>query len=132
MNATEKWFAEQEKLRVEREARAKPAYFNTFDEYVKVYQDGEHWRHRVDRGEKILIATYEGQSCLDGDYYIAWAFTHYNTKEMTFGVVVNNGDDGYVRLKCASLEEAKQELEKLKLLAPFFYGELIEFGYYWD
>lgn len=133
MNSTEKWLAQEEKLRIEREAQAKPPYFNTFDEYVKVYQDGEHWRHMVARDE-VLIATYEGQSCLEGDYYIAWAYahTHYKTKELDFGVVVNNGDDGYVRLKCKTLEEAKQELDKLKLLAPFFYGDLLNFGYCWD
>jgi hypothetical protein len=133
MNATQRWLAEQDRLRVEREAQAKQPYFNTYDDYAKVFPDA-NWRHMVDSG-KVLIATYEGQSCVPGDYYIAWVMhcQHYKTKEWITEVVVNNGDDGYVRKKCATLEEANQELNNLKCLAPFFYGTLVEsFGYRWD
>lgn len=106
-------------------------FFDTFDEYVKVYPDGEHWRHMVDKGE-VLIAGYS--TCLEGEYYIAWAYhgTHYKTKAPIHEVVVNDGDDGYVKLKCSSFEEAEAKLQEIKQLAPFHMSELLEFGFYND
>lgn len=120
-------------MRVEQEAQAKQSVFDTFDDYVSDYPEGERWRHMVDAGE-VLLATYEGQSCLEGDYYICWAYDHkhYKTGMHDYGVCVNNGDDGYMRKKCNSLREAQEELEQLKSLAPFYSGDLLEFGYYYD
>lgn len=134
MNNLQRWRAEQERRRVEVEAQAKPPFFNTFNEYVKVFPAGEHWRHMVDPN-RVLLATYEGQSCLEGDYYIAWVLhcQHFKTKEWITEVVVNNGDDGYVRKTFSNLADAEQGLETLKQLAPFHYSTLVEcFEYRWD
>src|SRR5581483_11634823 len=133
MNANQRWKQEQERLRIEQEAQAKPPFFNNYDDYAKVYPNA-NWRHMVGGG-KVLIATYEGQSCLPGDYYIAWVLhcQHFKTKEWITEVVVNNGDDGYVRKTFATVEEAEQQLEDLKALAPFHYSELVDsFGFGWD
>ena len=127
MNNTQKWLAQQEQLRIELAAQNKPPFFNNFDDYVKIHPTGERFRAMVRNG--ILVATYQNQSCLPGDYYIAYAFNWKNK----YGVVVNNGDDGYVRKFCDSYEIAQQELENLKLLAPFYYGTLVEsFNFFWD
>lgn len=108
--------------------QAKIKFFDNFDDYVKVHQDGEHWRHMVDPGH-ILLAGYS--TCLEGDYYIAWAYhgTHYKTKEPIHDVVINDGDDGYARKHCASFEEAEALLQELKQLAPFHLGEIRDFGF---
>ena len=86
----------------------------------------------VDKGQ-TLIATYEHQSCLEGDYYIVWIRRMYDRglKQYTCPthVVVNNGDDGYYEKPVRTEEEALQELEALKLLAPFHGSDLQAFGY---
>jgi len=106
---------------------AKPKFFDTFDEYVKVYKDGEDWRRMV--GDHVLIAGYS--TCLEGDYYIAFAVhsKHYKTGVPFHDVVVNDGDDGYVRKHCASYEEAEAVLQELKQLAPFHMSEIRAFGF---
>ncbi len=110
--------------------QAKPKFFDTFDEYVAVYPDGEHWRHMVERKNgDILIAGYS--TCLEGDYYIAWAQhqNSYKTGLPFHDVVINDGDDGYARKHCASFEEAEAALQELKQLAPFSLAEIRAFGF---
>ena len=136
MNALQKYLAEQERQRVEQEAQAKPPFFNTFAEYVTVFPKGARWKSSIEQPSKtILLATYEDFSCVEGDYYIAFVsdYTHHKTKKRYIEIVINDGDDMYARKDCASLEEAEQELENLKFLAPFYCGTLVdEFGYRWD
>lgn len=127
-NAAKNWLAEQERKAWLESHNAKPKFFDNFDDYVKVYPDGEHWRHMVDSGN-ILVAGYS--TCLEGDYYIAWAQhqNHYKTGEPFHDVVINDGDDGYARKHCASYEEAEAALQELKQLAPFSLGEIRAFGF---
>ncbi len=132
MNASQKWLAEQERFRVERKAQAKPAYFNSFNDYVAKFPAGERWRDMVTKKE-ILVATYEGQSCLEGDYLIAYIRRRFDREKREYAepthVMINNGDDGYYNKKVSSEKEAREEIENLKLLAPFCGSDLKDFGY---
>lgn len=148
MNSSQRWLKQQDKQqeqeRVEVEARSKPAFFDTFDDYVKAFPEGEHQGFRRMAEKGCLIATYEGQSCLEGDYYLVhiYEWRAYGNKpdgrvdyrartgEIIAEVVVNDGDDGYARKRVANRQEAEQEVENLKMLAPFYYGTLVsDFGY---
>ena len=121
MNALQAWTKEQERQQLEQEARNKPRFFNDFNEYAITYPEVEKLR-RIYGSKECFVATYADQSCLPGDYYAVFINQWHE-------VVVNDGDDGYVRKKCKDLQEAKLEVESLKKLAPFHYGELKEFGY---
>ena len=126
LNAYQKYLKKQDEIKREQEARDKPC-FDSFDEYIAFYPDGEKWRKWV--GDGILIPTYS--SCLDGDFYVASIkqWNDYRSKKLEIWICINNGDDGMCKKLCESIEKANQEMENLKNLAPFCLGELKDFGY---
>lgn len=135
-----RWLNQQneqsERLRIEQEAQQRQA-FDTFDEYVKVFPEGEHFRNWVGNG--ILIPTYESGCTITGEYYTARIMEY--PKDLypagkglsylngTVWIYLNDCDDGSCQKQCKDIEDAKQELEKLKLLAPFYYWNLKDYGY---
>lgn len=140
--ANAQWLGERAGERREAEARVKPVYA-TFAEYVAAHPDGERWRKWVEDGS--LVPGYGGASCLPGDYYVVqireWPVRarkpdgslDYARRNENLGteiwVTVNDGDDGFCSKRCADRAAALAEVEALKDLAPFYYGDLREFGY---
>ena len=104
------------------EVRDRPSFHN-FDEYVKVFPNGEKWRHWVCHKQYALIPVK--YSCLDGNY----AYVHVDEFKNEMFVHVDDGDDFMFRKKVQNEQEALKEIENLKLLSPFLFTELLLFGY---
>ena len=121
MNALQKWKRQE----YERERQSRPI-FDTFDDYVKAFPEAEKYRRWVENG--ILLPTYEGYCGMPGDYVTA---SIHNWKESWF-VIVNDCDDGSLRLTLKSRQDAEKEIGNLRLLAPFMMSELRDFGYHDD
>jgi len=114
----------------------------TFEEYVKLYPQGEDYRNwftvrRMKGSITLIFQTYPNWSCMPGCMYNVYytpRFIHpknekYNMKPR---VAVNDGDDFTICKFFETEEEALAGLEELKSLAPFEMAELTDFGYKYD
>ena len=114
------------------EAEANRPCFDSFDDYVKVHPSGERYRRWVmDSIQYILFPCYQEGCGLPGHYYFAYIRREYRHGKWlgTYYVHVNDCDDFGCNKRGLTLDEAKAELENLKLLAPFTIHELADFGY---
>lgn len=99
--------------------------FDNFDDYVKIFPDGEKWRNWVVGTHSHYALVPVTHSCLPGDY----AAVHTSTYKGQWYVHLNDGDDFMFRKPVKDEQEALQEIENLKLMAPFSYSELRSFGW---
>jgi hypothetical protein len=108
--------------------------FGNFDDYAKLFPDGEYWRswvtgthaiRKLDLPYKHYALVPVMHSCLPGDY----ACVHTSERQGKTFVHVNDGDDFMFRKEVKDDQEAIAEIDNLKLLAPFGYGDLRLFGY---
>ena len=103
-----------------------PPSFTTFDAYAAAIPAGERYRNWLgDTPGLRLIAGTGWHDGLPGGYL--WAYA----KQRADGwcVLVGDCDDGLIRKRCASADEAHQALDDLATLAPFAMHELDAFGY---
>lgn len=108
--------------------------FTNFDDYVKLFPDGEYWRSWVTGTHPIRKANTPYKhyalipvthSCLPGDY----AAVHTSEWQGQCYVHLNDGDDFMFRKPVKDEQEALKEIENLTLMAPFSYGDLRLFGW---
>lgn len=105
--------------------------FDNFDDYVKLFPEGEKWRKWVTtypsgRGRYKHYALVPAQhSCLPGDY----ACVHSDEWDGKAFVRVNDGDDFMFSKEVANEQELITEIEALKTLAPWCYSDLASLGY---
>lgn len=118
---------------VEVTLKDRPSFWN-FDDYVKLFPDGEYWRSWVTGTHAIrsFANPYKyyalvpvTQACLPGDY----ACVHTSQWQGKTFVHVNDGDDYIFRKEVKDDQEAIVEIDNLKMLAPFSYSDLRLFGY---
>lgn len=107
--------------------------YGNFDDYAKDFPEGEQWRNwcmntyphsHIPYKHYAVIPGYT--SCLPGNYLPA----HVSEYKGKYYVHVNDGDDCMVRKAFDTEDDAVQELNNLKLLAPFSVFDLHRvFGY---
>jgi len=129
-------------------AEANRPCYDDFDTYVAAHPEGEGFRRWLTEDGKmglVLVPCYSNFCGLPGDYYFAYIAREYRraTEEERqkgeerrkqvpsglFFVHVNDCDDSGGNKFHLTLEQAREELANLKLLAPFTISELEAFGY---
>ena len=109
----------------------KDVYYS-FDEYVADWHEGESYRNWL--GDKFTLRIIRGRgphSGLPGGYL--WAcvvkYFHPKTKTYSWGVHVNDNDDGSCSAEFVYEVAALQWLKNLTIMAPFTMWELTEFEF---
>ena len=99
--------------------------------FLAAYPD-TRWAHFFQEDE-VLLPVMKRYTCIEPGYYCAYIQKPYRDY-LKWDVVVNDGDDGYIRKRCDSEQEAKDALELLVSFAPACFAEIVdmEVGFQWD
>lgn len=93
------------------------------DAFMEAYPDSK-WAHYIGRFE-VMLPTLMRDTCIEPGYHCARILTPSpNSSIPTWDVLVNNGDDRYLRKICKTEDEAKQSMEQLISFAPATYDEI--------
>lgn len=106
-------------------------FYDDIDEYKKDFPEEKcaDYHFFGGREQTFLIQTYPYYRCITGSFLSVSIQKPGLYDPVYSSVLVNDGDDGYARKMFETFEEAVEEAEKLKLLAPFTMDELGFFGY---
>lgn len=107
----------------------------TADEFLAAFpQHEEYRRFLTERRGTLAVVQSVPPAWFCGGFVIVTFYPNFvhPKNEMYNGkpcVLINDGDDGYMRKTFATDEQAKQAFDELLALAPWYMSELTAFGY---
>lgn len=111
-------------------------FYDTPEDYMRDFPTADNpafWWHKT--GKTFLLQTYSYYRSIEGNFLLIWVEPEYVypnaiiPKTVKPFVLVNDGDDAYMRRYFDTNEQALTAGEELKALAPFHMDELKHFGY---
>lgn len=131
------WYEQQqdkEQVDAELAEASSRKVYRTYESFVAdypKYADPSYFGYFSDWD--LYLPVMARYSCMSPGFYLA-KLVKPSQKYPMFDVIVNDGDDFYIRKICMNLQEAQEALEMLVSFAPASMGEIVDMkvGFEWD